>query len=122
MRRIIEGGRVEVVVTKHAVERLIERRLGSSWRTDLTSLLDIIRNVVRDGYYRPFTERLLIWTRRYVLICCIDRYMRINVLTVLSKESLRDEMRRLLRGGARVRWREISLKPPKVSIGGGGPS
>lgn len=113
LRRLASSGEVEVLVTRHALERLAERRVGGSWRAKPEALADIIRNVVRDGYYKATTSRLMVWTRKYLLVCCIDRYMRLNVITVISRDTLREGLRERLRGGFRIRWRSVSLRLPR---------
>ncbi len=109
-RRFINKGIVRVLVTKHAINRLRERATREYPKATLELLLDVIRNIIRDGYYRLFTDRIVIWTKRYVLICEIIDEHTIIVKTVISKVVLRDEFKRLLTKGRRVFWKKIHVE------------
>lgn len=58
---------IKVKVTRHAVKRVIERCSSKVKNLSENVILDIIRNVVRDGLYKAYTQAILIWTSSYLL-------------------------------------------------------
>lgn len=111
LRRLVEKGHANVVVTKHAISRFLERKPRPFKKLDMKVISDTIHNIIRDGYYKVRSDSLTVWTRNYVLICSIDSRGRIVVKTVISRVSLREEFKRSLRGYYKISWRTISVKP-----------
>ena len=109
LRRLLVKKAINVHVSRHAVKRLKERATRDYLKCDKRVLLDVIRNIVRDGRYKASTSRLLIWTKRYVLISEILDENTILVKTVISKLVLREELRNILTGGYRAEWKKINV-------------
>lgn len=108
-RKISSTGLAKIKITKHALKRLKERILKEEYiKMDDSMLKDIIKNIVRDGKYRIFKCGLIIWTRRYYLICEVENDI-IVVKTVISKRSLKEELLNKLKKGFRVKWRKIVI-------------
>ena len=63
---------VKVVVTKHALSRLAERRAKDYERLDKFVLESIVANTVRDGRYRVGSRDVMVATKKYTLICAIE--------------------------------------------------
>jgi len=109
-RKLLRNGKLNVIITKHAIERLRERRLDYSWREDKEQLIDIIRNILRSGKYKVLVDRIIVWTKRYVLICTLNKLEELVVLTILSKHNLSEKFTQKLKGGIYVKWRSINLR------------
>ncbi|RLF12774.1 MAG: hypothetical protein DRJ62_01765 [Thermoprotei archaeon] len=111
LKRIMERGVVKVYVTRHAVHRLIERCSSRVKKISDVVAADIVRNVVRDGFYKASTQRIYIWTSSYLLVCTVDRALQgVIVKTVMTKQDVRDEVRERLKRGLRARWSRIVVE------------
>ena len=116
-RLLRPGSIVHVELSRHAVERLLERRPRDYRKLDVKVLEDVVRNVVRDGLYKAYSDKVVVWTKRYVLICTVDRGPRLVVKTVIGRHALGDRLRELLsRGGRRAEGIvvQVSCRSPRM--------
>ena len=110
------GSTVHVEVTRQAAARLLERRPREYKKLDLKVVEDIVRNVVRDGLYKAFSDKVVIWTKKYALICTFDREERLVVKTVVAGLSIGDRLKKVLeRRGKRIKWNRIFVEIPPQS-------
>jgi len=109
LEKLASKGVIDVIVTKHATMRLLERKPRSFKKVNVRVLADTIRNVIRDGYYKGSGDNLIVRTKSYVLICSIDVLGRIIVKTVMSKTSLSDRFKHPLRGYRRIFWKTVTI-------------
>jgi len=109
LHRLILNGVINVYVSRHAIERFKERLVREYRKLDVSVILDVFRNIVRDGYCKALFENLVFWTKRYVLICKFFDENSVLVVTVISKRVLSDKFKRLLKRGVRVKWRSINV-------------
>lgn len=109
-RRLVKRGELTAVITKHAIERLRERRLDYPWRERKDQLIDIIRNILRSGKYKILVNRVIIWTRRYTLICALNESGELVILTVISRRDLSEKLVQKLKGGFHVKWKNINIR------------
>ena len=113
------GSTVRVEVTRHAAKRLLQRRPREYKKVNQRVIEDIVRNVVRGGLYKAFTDKVVVWTRKYVLICTVDRGPKLVVKTVLTSKALREEVRRALeRGGRRLEDLTVYVDAPCRAVKG----
>lgn len=119
LARLAREELVRVRVTRHALERLAERQPDLAGR-DVRTLVDVIRNVVRDGRCKATASRLYIWTKSYVLVCCAERDEALVVRTVITREFVDDRLSRALRGGLKPSWKRVLVSYPRGREGVGG--
>ena len=92
MERMAEQGILKAVVTKHAARRLVERRAKDYKKLDRKVLANIVENVLKTGKYRAFTEDVLIWTKKYVLVSSFEPSGTLVVKTVIGKDFLEEKL------------------------------
>jgi hypothetical protein len=102
---------VKVVVTKHALSRLAERKAKDYGKFDRFVLESIVANTVRDGRYRVGSRDVVIATRKYTLICAVEGGALV-VKTVLRTD--KEKWERFSRA-PRAPWRSVVvfLRPSK---------
>lgn len=104
---------VRVIVTKHALSRLAERRAKDYERLDRNVVESIIANTIRDGRYRVRGSDVVIATRKYTLVCAAEGGVLV-VKTVLRTERNSWEK---FRRAPRTPWKGVVvfLRPSKPS-------
>jgi len=107
LRDALRRGRINVKITKHALQRLMERRPKPLRKPSRRVLEDIIVHVLRDGEYRVFTDRIFVWTKKYLLVCQFDVYDRLVVKTVLNPKTIKSSLLKIMTRGINVKWHEI---------------
>ena len=111
---------IRVEVTKHAVTRLLERRPRDYKKLDPKVIEDVVRNVVRDGFYKAFSDKIIVWTKKYVLICTIDRGPKLIVKTVLTYRTLEEKVKKLIeKGGRRLEGLTVYVDIPHLETADG---
>ncbi len=108
-REIAKSKVIRVRITKHAIKRLRERAVKEYYKFTDDVIKDIIRNIVRDGYYKVFTDKILIWTRKYLLVCELDREFNLIVKTVISRDFISDKLKGILSRGVHYTWSKVEL-------------
>ncbi|MHC1600746.1 MAG: hypothetical protein ACXQTI_05850 [Candidatus Nezhaarchaeales archaeon] len=110
IKRLLDKPGVKVKVTRHALNRVIERCSSRIKKLNESVVLDIIRNVIRDGLYKAYTQTILVWTSSYLLACTLDRELNIIVKTVMTRNNLTDEVRARLKKGIKAKWSKIIVE------------
>ena len=78
-KQLAREKRISVYLSKHALERIVERRYWGFKGAKKEVIVDIIKNVFRDGEFKVFADKIIVWTKNYVLICSISREFNIVV-------------------------------------------
>ncbi len=109
---------VKVIVSQHALNRLVERRIRD-YRTLTGKVLeDIIVNTIRDGRYWVGRAGLKVMTRRYTLGCTVSE----NALIVRTVMKTRPEDAARLHRAHPTPWRRILVvEAPKRFLSPGTP-
>jgi len=111
---LAKEGKVNIHLSKHAIERFIERRRWGFKGVSKEVIVNIVRNVFRDGEFKTFTDKVIVWTKNYVLICSIDKNSNVIVKTVITRSTLKKELEERLKKGIKVRWKQITVYTPKL--------
>ncbi|OYT52546.1 MAG: hypothetical protein B6U76_09690 [Desulfurococcales archaeon ex4484_217_2] len=113
-KQLVRERRISVYLSKHALERIVERRYWGFKGAKKEVIVDIIKNVFRDGEFKVFADNIIVWTKNYVLICSINREFNIVVKTVITRATLKKELQEKLKKGIRVKWKQINVEIPKL--------
>lgn len=113
-KNLAKEGKVNIHLSKHAIERLIERRHWGFKGVSREAIVNIVRNVFRDGEFKAFTDKVVVWTKNYVLICSINKNSNVIVKTVITRLTLKKELEEKLKKGIKVRWKHITVHTPKL--------
>ncbi len=110
LRRAARDGVLIVQVTKHALQRIVERQPKLAERK-MEEILDVFRNVVKQGKFKADTTRVLVWTKNYVLLCTFNLEGKLVVKTVVTRATLQEKMERALSRGIAVQWKYVAVEP-----------
>jgi len=113
-KQLAREKKITVYLSKHALERIVERRYWGFKGAKKEVIVDIIKNVFRDGEFKVFADKIIVWTKNYVLICSVNREFNIVVKTVITRATLKKELQEKLRKGIRVKWEQINVEIPKL--------
>lgn len=84
-----------VRLTRHAVQRLLERRPREYKKLSPSTLVDVVRNVVRDALYLATLDKVVVATRKYALICTMQGGGLV-VKTVMDARGLSPRLKALI--------------------------
>ncbi|GEM_PF-1555615 len=117
-RRALESNRVlKVIVTRHAVERLIERIPKKFKKLGIQVLLSTIKNVIEGGECRVYANQVVYWTKNYVLISVFNEGGELVIKTVITRDYVRGRLLRIIsRRGLRVEWSKVIVYPTKAAV------
>jgi len=101
---------IRVYVTRHALERLWERKARGYRKFNGRVVADIISNIIRSGYIIEWRGGLRVSTSSYTLACTLHEGILV-VKTVMKTSELSEAYRSALR-----RARKSKLKPIVVNV------
>jgi len=106
---------VEVIITKHALLRLIERKPRKYKKFNAKIVENIIQNVIENGKIVPRSENeIRISTSNYTLGCSISGN-RIIVKTVMKTSEMTESFRKLVKKrGVKSNWKAIVTNTDKI--------
>ena len=92
------------------MNRAFERCTGRVKKLDKTTALDVVRNVIRDGLYKAYTQTIFVWTSSYLLACTVNKSLDIVVKTIMTRGNLTDKVKAKLKKGVKARWSKIIVE------------
>ncbi len=110
LRKLMEKPAIKVYITRHALNRAFERCAGRVKKLDKTTALDVVRNVIRDGLYKAYTQTIFVWTSSYLLACTVNKSLDIVVKTIMTRGDLTDKVKAKLKKGVKARWSKIIVE------------
>ena len=107
------GSELVVKLTKHFIERFLQRRARDYKKIDLNLLENIAYNVLRDGEYYATTNSIIVFHPTYTIISCFDgEYLVLK--TIIKTSELEEKIRRLMRKARKIKWRNIIIITPPM--------
>lgn len=103
---------LKLELTKHALQRLLERRPRQYKKLNPQVIMDVLRNVVLSGKLARFQDQLWIISSRYCLICIQDPGNKLIVKTVLNPRELSWKPTQLIK----IPWRSVAITTPSYRI------
>ncbi|MHC1636232.1 MAG: hypothetical protein ACXQTS_06420 [Candidatus Methanospirareceae archaeon] len=101
----------KIAITRHAVERLLERKPRKYKKISGEVVANIITNVIRSGRYlerEEETPHIRFSTRKYT-VCCTKKDDTLVVTTVMNTEEMSEEYKRALRFSKESPFKENTL-------------
>ena len=107
------GSELLVKLTKHFIERFLQRKARDYKKIDLNLLENIAYNILRDGEYYATTNSIIVFHPTYTIISCFDgEYLVLK--TIIKTSELEEKIRRLMRRARRIKWRNIIIMSPPM--------
>jgi len=107
------GSELVVKLTKHFIDRFLQRRARDYKKIDLNLLENIAYNVLRDGEYYATTNSIIVFHPTYTVISCFDgEYLVLK--TIIKTSELEEKIRRLMRKARKIKWKNIIIMTPSM--------
>ena len=114
LRKILSSdGILRIIVTKHAVNRLIERMPRKFKKINRQVLMNTIRNIVETGQCKIYTTKIIFWTKNYILISAFNSNNELIIKTVITRDYVKEGLAKAIsRGGLRIKWNKVIVYSP----------
>jgi len=107
------GSELVVKLTKHFIERFLQRRARDYKKRKLNLLENIAYNVLSDCGYYATTNSIIVFHPTYTVISCFDgEYLVLK--TIIKTCELEEKIRKLMRKARKIKWKNIIIMTPPM--------